>query len=168
MNVLEALKAAMQEYREITGLRSYLILDTEEIQSASERNYFCKCLKSSSAALKKCEECTQEYYNEARKANEDCIYSCHAGMIKWAIPVNHGDFHCVLISEGILAQRQLDDAEVWAGYLSSEYDLPKEMIKRNLDKIIVMNEKEMNAAIKLLKDLVAYHLELVQADQVAG
>lgn len=55
MNVLEALKAAMQEYREITGLRSYLILDTEEIQSASERNYFCKCLKSSSAALKKCD-----------------------------------------------------------------------------------------------------------------
>ena len=117
MNILESLKSAMQEYREITGLRSYLILDSTEIKSASERNYFCKCLKSSSAALKKCEECTQEYYNEARNANEECIYSCHAGLIKWAVPVNCDDFHCVIISEGILAQQQLEDAEVWSGYL---------------------------------------------------
>lgn len=164
MSVLEALKAAMQEYRDITGLRSYLILDTEEIQSASERNYFCKCLKSSSAALKKCEECTQEYYNEARKANEEYIYSCHAGLIKWAVPVNFGDFHCVIISEGILSQRQLEDADEWAGYLSSEYDLPKEMIKRNLNKMVIMNEQRMNASIKLLKDLVAYNLQLCKTE----
>lgn len=166
MNILESLKSAMQEYREITGLRSYLILDSTEIKSASERNYFCKCLKSSSAALKKCEECTQEYYNEARNANEECIYSCHAGLIKWAVPVNCDDFHCVIISEGILAQQQLEDAEVWSGYLSSEYDLPKEMIKNNLNKMVVMNEEQMNASIKLLKDLVAYNLELYKATQV--
>ncbi len=168
MNILEALKSAMQEYRDITGLRSYLILDSAEIQSASERNYFCKCLKSSSVALKKCEECTQEYYNEARKANEECIYSCHAGLIKWAVPVNLGDFHCVIISEGILSQRQLEDADVWAGYLSSEYDLPKEMIKRNLSKMVIMNEERMNASIKLLKDLVAYNLQLCEVEQVKG
>lgn len=153
----------MEEYRMITGLRSYLILDTTEIKSASERNYFCKCLKSSTQALKRCEECTQEYYSQARGANEECIYSCHAGLIKWAIPVSCDDFHCVIISEGILSKRQVEEADEWTAYLSKVYDLSKDMIKKNFQVMAVMNEAQMNASIKLLKDLIYYHLELFKA-----
>ena len=163
MDILDSLKKAMEEYRTITGLRSYLVLDTTEIKSASERNYFCKCLKSSTQALKRCEECTQEYYAQARQANEECIYSCHAGLIKWAVPVNCDDFHCVIISEGILSQRQLEEADEWTAYLSKEYELPKDMIKNNFQVMAVMNESQMNASIQLLKDLVSYHLALFKA-----
>lgn len=165
MNIQEALNCTMEEYRRITGLRSYLILDTSEIKSASERNYFCKCLKSSSHALKKCEECTQEYYSRAREANEECIYSCHAGLIKWAVPVNCDDFHCVIISEGIIAKKQLEDADSWVSYLSKEYDVPKEMIKQNFEIMTTMNEEQMNASIKLLKDLISYNLEVYKANK---
>lgn len=163
MDILDSLKKAMEEYRMITGLRSYLILDTTEIKSASERNYFCKCLKSSTQALKRCEECTQEYYSQARGANEECIYSCHAGLIKWAIPVSCDDFHCVIISEGILSKRQVEEADEWTEYLSKVYDLSKDMIKKNFQVMAVMNEAQMNASIKLLKDLIYYHLELFKA-----
>lgn len=163
MDILDSLKKAMEEYRMITGLRSYLILDTTEIKSASERNYFCKCLKSSTQALKRCEECTQEYYSQARGANEECIYSCHAGLIKWAIPVSCDDFHCVIISEGILSKRQVEEADEWTAYLSKVYDLSKDMIKKNFQVMAVMNEAQMNASIKLLKDLIYYHLELFKA-----
>ena len=52
MNVKDAIVKAMQEYRKITGLRSYLIQDVDDINSAAERNYFCKCLKTSARALK--------------------------------------------------------------------------------------------------------------------
>lgn len=165
MMIQEALKQAMEDYRKLTGLRSYLLLDNKEIQSASERNYFCKCLKVSSQALKKCEECTSEYFNEARQAKKECIYSCHAGLIKWAVPVNCDDFHCVIISEGILAERQVEDAEQWAEYLSREYSLPKDMIKHNFEIVATMNEGQMNASIKLLKDLIDYHLAIYRAQQ---
>lgn len=163
MTIQEALKQTMEDYRALTGLRSYLITESGEIQSASERNYFCKFLKVSSQALKKCEECTGEYFEAARGAQKECIYSCHAGLIKWAVPVNDGEYHCVIISEGILAKRQVEDADQWADYLSKEYDLSKEMIKRNFEIVTTMNEEQMNASIKLLKDLIDYHLAIYHA-----
>ena len=56
MNVKDAIVKAMQEYRQITGLRSYLIQDVDDINSAAERNYFCKCMKTSARALKHSKE----------------------------------------------------------------------------------------------------------------
>ena len=52
MNTKDAIIKAMEEYQRITGLRSYLIQDVDDINSAAERNYFCKCLKTSARALK--------------------------------------------------------------------------------------------------------------------
>ena len=43
MNAKEAIITALKEYRAITGLRSYLIEDEDDINSAAEKNYFCKC-----------------------------------------------------------------------------------------------------------------------------
>ena len=79
------------------------------------------------------------------------------------MPVNDGEYHCVIISEGILAKRQVEDADQWADYLSKEYDLSKEMIKRNFEIVTTMNEEQMNASIKLLKDLIDYHLAIYHA-----
>ncbi|MCI9293050.1 MAG: hypothetical protein HFF01_09055 [Erysipelotrichaceae bacterium] len=165
MDIFDAMNKTMDEYKRITGLRSYLILDTTEVKSASERNYFCKCLKVSSQAFQKCEECTQEYYKLAREANEECIYSCHAGLIKWAVPVNHNDFHCVIMSEGILSKKQVEDSETWVSYLSKEYDLSKELIKNNFEVVTTMSEEQMQATIQLLKDLITYNLAIYEANK---
>lgn len=79
MNAKEAIITALKEYRAITGLRSYLIEDEDDINSAAEKNYFCKCLKTSAAALRHCEECTSENYRNALQSDKVCMYSCHAG-----------------------------------------------------------------------------------------
>lgn len=169
MKLQEAMNKAMEDYRRITGLRSYLILDSTIINSASEKNYFCKCLKSSTKALHKCEECTQETYSNARAIDKECIYSCHAGMIKWAVPVNYEDFHCVIVSEGIFAQKQKqkEEADLWSSYLSKEYDLSKEMIMKNLANVETLDEGQMHASIELLKNLVAYYLVMVHEEMAA-
>ena len=52
MNTKDAIIKAMEEYQRITGLRSYLIQDVDDINSAAERNYFCKCLKTSARAAR--------------------------------------------------------------------------------------------------------------------
>ena len=79
MDEKQIVKHALDDYQRITGLRSYIVEDNTVIQSASEKNYFCKCLKISSKALEKCEECTKETYENARQIDKECIYSCHAG-----------------------------------------------------------------------------------------
>lgn len=160
MEAKENLKKALADYQRITGLRSYTIYDATEVESASEKNYFCKCLKMSGKALKMCEECSKETYANARSINEECVYSCHAGLIKWAVPISHGEFHCVIVSEGILAQKQMDEADTWAKYLAKEYQLNEEMLLRNFKIIQTMDEKQMKASIALLKGLIAYHFAM--------
>lgn len=162
MDEKQIVKRALDDYQRITGLRSYIVEDNTVIQSASEKNYFCKCLKISGKALEKCEECTKETYDNARQINTECVYSCHAGLIKWAVPVNHKDYHCVIVSEGILAQKQKEEAARWASYLSDEYKLDEKMLLHNFKVIKTMNEAEMNASIQLLKDLLNYHFTFAE------
>ena len=162
METKEIIKHALKDYQNITGLRSYVVYDNTVIQSASEKNYFCKCLKSSSKALKKCEECTEETYENARKIDHECVYSCHAGLIKWAVPVQRGDFHCVIVSEGVLAMKQMEDADKWAKYLSREYQLDESMLLKNFKVIQTMDEDQMNASIELLKDLLSNHFAMAE------
>ncbi len=160
MEKKDIVKRVLKDYQSITGLRSYAVYEHTVVQSASEKNYFCKCLKSSSKALKKCEECTEETYNNARNIEHECIYSCHAGLIKWAVPVKQGDFRCVIVSEGVLAEKQKEEADKWVSYLSEEYRLNADMLLKNFKVIKTMNEEQMNASIELLKDLLSYHFAM--------
>ncbi|MEG0273662.1 PocR ligand-binding domain-containing protein [Amedibacillus sp. YH-ame10] len=157
MEAKTILKKVLDDYRRITGLRSYIVYEEGDVQSASEKNYFCKCLKLSGKALEKCEECTKETFAETQDIDKECIYSCHAGLIKWAVPVNFEDYRCVIVSEGIIAQKQMEEAEQWAKYLSKEYKLNEDMVLRNFKVIHTMNEAQMKASIELLKDLIDYH-----------
>lgn len=163
MKLEELVKCAMEDYRRITGLRSYVIYDNTVIQSASEKNYFCKCLKQSSKAMQECERCTQENYDNARTIEKESIYSCHAGLIKWAVPVSVKDFHCVVISEGILSSKQIEDAEAWVEYLSKTYQLEHGRLLENFKVIKTMNEEQMNTSIQLLKDLISYYISFETA-----
>ena len=80
-------------------------------------------------------------------------------MIKWAVPVHYHDFHCVIVSEGILARKQWEEADIWADYLSKEYHINRDMIYENYRKNKTMNENQMTSSIQLLKDLLRYHLD---------
>ena len=82
----EAIQKVMDAYYHITGLRCYFVQDETEISSAKEKNFFCKCLKTSSSALRQCDECTFENYTGALKSNEPQKYACHAGLVKWSVP----------------------------------------------------------------------------------
>lgn len=157
---------ALEDYKRITGLRGYALFDNTKIQSASEKSYFCKCLKISSKALQKCNECMEETYTNARTINHECIYSCHAGLIKWALPIKYADFHCVIVSEGILAKKQREEAASWTKYLAEEYDLNEQMLLRNYDCVMTMNEEQMHASIELLKSLMSYYFTIFDKEKV--
>lgn len=161
MNLKLTLEKAINDYKKITGLRSYLIFSKEDLNSAAERNYFCKCLKISSKAMAQCENCAVDAFDNILNTKKEYIYSCHAGVIKFAIPVLIQDeVKAIIVAEGILNKKQLEESDKWVKYLSEQYDVAAATIKNTFEVITVFNEKELKASVRLLKDLVDYHLNI--------
>ena len=82
MNAMEAIYKAMDAYYDITGLHSYFVQDESDIISASakEKNFFCKCLKTSTRALKHCDDCTVENYTQALQSMKEASISMGSNM----------------------------------------------------------------------------------------
>lgn len=162
MRSLEAIQKAMDFYYQITGLRSYFVQDIGDVDSAKEKNFFCKCIKMSNKALEHCEDCTIENYTNALGKNEIQMYSCHAGLVKWSVPVDFEDVKGVIVSEGVITSQQIEDKERWIEYIVVKYDLPKEIMMQNYEKIVEMDEEEVNDSIQLLLALLSYYKTLCE------
>lgn len=163
MNAMEAITKTMERYYEITGLHSYFVQDEGDIISASakEKNFFCKCLKTSSNALKHCDECTVENYTEALRSKKTMTYSCHAGLVKWSVPVEYDDMTGVIISEGVISAQQAKDSAQWIDYLAEHYNVSKSILLSNYHEVKIMSEQQVEEAIGLLEKLIAYHGTLI-------
>lgn len=159
MNTKQCILKAIKDYERITGLRAIVLEDDTVVQSAAEKNFFCKCLKVSDSALAACEAFTRETYEQAKTLDSECLFACHAGLIKWAVPVNWNGYHCVIISEGVLVKEQVEDAEHWVDVLSKVYSIDKPLLLNNFRAIKVMDEEQKDISISLLKNLVKYYLK---------
>ena len=62
----------------------------------------------------------------------------------------------------VLTYNQMVEADQWAQYLAKEYGLNEEMLSHNFKIIHTMNERQMQASIGLLKDLIAYHFAMIK------
>lgn len=163
MEFHEAVETALREYQHITGLRGYLIKNAGDLDSASERNYFCKCLKTSNKALSMCKECAAENFQEAISKPGENIYCCHAGLIKWTLPVQLDQQKCVIVMEGVLSKKQLEESGEWAKYLEKTYHVDASLMERTLKFVKVMDGPELDAGIALMKHLLTYYLTFSRA-----
>lgn len=158
----EAIQKVMDAYYHITGLRCYFVQDETEISSAKEKNFFCKCLKTSSSALRQCDECTFENYTGALKSNKPQKYTCHAGLIKWSVPVSFADVKGVIISEGVITKQQGLEAEDWVNHLAETYNVSRSILLHNYTKVVVMNEDQVEESIELMQDLLKYYKAVIE------
>lgn len=160
MDSLTAIQRAMDFYYEITGLRSYFVQGVNDVDSAKEKNFFCKTLKMSSKALDHCEACTLENYTNALNNHEIQMYSCHAGLVKWSIPVEFPGVTGVIVSEGVISSQQVADKDNWIDYLVEKYNLPRNILMENYENVVEMTEKEVDDSVKLLVALLDYYRSL--------
>lgn len=158
----EAIKHVMDAYHQITGLRCYFVQDETEISSAKEKNFFCKCLKTSSSALRQCDECTIENYTGALNSNEVQKYACHAGLVKWSVPVSLKDVKGVIVSEGVITKQQSLEAKDWVQHLAETYNVSRPILMHNYTKVVVMNEKQVEKSIQLMQDLLQYYKAVIE------
>lgn len=158
MKELQAIDKVIEAYYDITGLHSYFIQSKNDItDSAKERNFFCKCLKTSASALKQCDECTVENYTMALESKKVQTYSCHAGLVKWSVPVRINEVTGVIISEGVISKRQVEESEDWINYLAEKYNVSKTILMKNYSNVREMTEEQVDQVIALLESLVAYY-----------
>lgn len=163
MNATEAIYKAIDAYYGITGLHSYFVQDEADIVTASakEKNFFCKCLKTSNRALKHCDECTVENYTQALQSKKVQTYSCHAGLVKWSVPVDVKGLTGVIISEGVISKQQIQESEQWISYLAERYNVSKSILLENYNQVKEMSEEQVNCSIQLLEDILAYYTSIV-------
>lgn len=166
MNAMDAINKAMNAYNEITGLHSYFVQNEADIVSASakEKNFFCKCLKTSTSALKHCDECTVENYTQALQSNKVQTYSCHAGLVKWSVPVNIKGLKGVIISEGVISKQQVEESQDWISYLSEKYNVSKSILLENYNQVVQMTEEQVDRTIQLFQDILSYYASTVDED----
>lgn len=156
MNENQSIQNIMNAYSSITGLNCYFVQDAQEISSAKEKNFFCKCLKTSASALMSCESCTFENYEQALSSLKSQTYSCHAGLVKWSVPVIFKDVQGVIISEGVISSQQAKESQSWIQYLSETYNVSRSILLENYKSVRVMTEQEVDESIHLLEAIVAY------------
>ena len=157
MNVYQALKAAMEDYTRISGLRTYFVQDISEVNDAKEKNYFCKCLKTSAKACDLCEISEKENYTAALNSKKEQSFACHAGLVKWSVPVNMKGLKGAIVSEGVITQAQVGQKEEWVARLAEDYNVSKQILDTNYASIHVMNEKEAKVSIDILKKLLEWY-----------
>ena len=158
----EAIQHVMDAYHNITGLRCYFVQDETQISSAKEKNFFCKCLKTSSSALRQCDECTLENYTGALNSNKVQKYACHAGLVKWSVPVSISNIKGVIVSEGVITKQQSLEADDWVNHLAQTYNVSRPILMHNYTKVVVMNEQQVEESIHLMQNLLQYYKAVIE------
>lgn len=88
------------------------------------------------------------------------MYSCHAGLVKWSIPVEFPGVTGVIVSEGVISSQQVADKDNWIDYLVEKYNLPRNILMENYEHVVEMTEKEVDDSVKLLVALLDYYRSL--------
>ena len=95
-------------------------------------------------------------------SNKPQKYACHAGLIKWSVPVSLADVKGVIISEGVITKQQGLEAEDWVNHLAETYNVSRPILLHNYTKVVVMNEDQVEESIELMQDLLKYYKAVIE------
>lgn len=144
----------MSDYEQISGLTAYFVHDITEVNDAKEKNIFCKCLKMSAKACELCEKSEKENYTSALKNKKVQSFACHAGIVKWSVPVDIKGLTGVIVSEGVITKAQRDEKESWVARLAEDYNISKANLNKYYDRVQVMDEDQAQLSIEILQSIL--------------
>ncbi|WP_448922583.1 PocR ligand-binding domain-containing protein, partial [Holdemanella biformis] len=96
------------------------------------------------------------------KSNEPQKYACHAGLVKWSVPVSLAGVKGVIVSEGVITKQQGLEAQDWVNHLAETYNVSRPILLHNYTKVAVMNENQVEESIKLMQDLLKYYKAVIE------
>lgn len=163
----------LQKFQDIfaktMGVASLIVDDKGPITKPSNFTDFCtNHIRASKLGAKKCNECDIEGGKLALEKGEPTIYTCHAGLTHFVVPIIVAGQHIASILGGQIALSKPDEEHF--KHIAKELDIKEEKkYLKDLAKIEVVSEKKIKSAVKLLSlvansisEIAHKNLELIE------
>lgn len=147
INYLQALQDA---FSDATGMAS-ISVDMNGVGITKPSNFHDFCIKYTrgcSEGLRRCEECDKHGGDEALAKGRPAVYSCHAGLTDFGVPIIYDGRHIGSIIGGQVITHEPD--EDYFGDVARELGIDPEKYVESVRKIPILTDKQVRGAANLL------------------
>lgn len=164
------LKEMIDTFSRSTGLNVVAVdLDGHPFLASEEYNHvsFCQYIKSNTP--NGCEKCQKTYRTACKEAfrwNEPYFFTCHAGLVLWAVPItiDHVKIGAVICGQVLLWEPdELFWDELEQFHTALPYDDIKNLKKETL-KLKIISAKQCQSSANLLSFIVKYMANTCDTD----
>lgn len=125
-----------------------------------ERSLFCKCIHSASRGKRRCLMCDKAAIDKAFRLKTPYIYTCHAGLVNFVVPLvfNGKRIGCLISGQLLIRKPTLSDFDlVWERV--RDLKVNRNILRENYNKVKVFSRKNLDLAVKLLSLFANYIME---------
>lgn len=125
-----------------------------------ERSPFCKLVHASRTGRRRCLACDRTAIKKAFRIKAPYIYTCHAGLIDFVVPlILNGSLVGSLLSGQLLTKKTMlaDFKSVWEK--TKDLHIDKNSLKRAYNKVKVFSRRDLDMAVKLFSLIANYIVE---------
>lgn len=131
------------------GFASLTVNDKGPITGPSNFTDFCsKYIRGSCAGSQRCNECDIKWGNAAAESGKPAIYTCHAGLTDFAVPIVVEGEHVASILGGQVLTEEPDEERF--RQLARELDIEEDEFIEALNKIKIIPVESVEAATNFL------------------
>lgn len=122
--------------------------DNNKTTCPTDFSEFCSCIRKSEKGLKRCIECDLKWSKVAAESGKPVIYTCHAGLTDFAVPIVVNGNHLGTIFGGQILTYRPSDSRIRD--LANELEINADELVCLLSKLDVLTKDKVEAAANLL------------------
>lgn len=143
------LQAFQDAFSDATGMASISIDLNGNVTRPSNFHDFCmRYTRNCSEGLRRCLECDKNGGEESQATGRAAVYSCHAGLTDFAVPIVVGGQHVGSIIGGQVLTHEPD--EDYFRKVATELGINPDEYVQAVKKIPILSEKQVRSAANLL------------------
>jgi AraC-like DNA-binding protein/ligand-binding sensor protein len=157
---LDVLDEIREVYYQNTGLIvsfHYAFADNYDFYPVYEKHKYCKLVQSTETGLAKCIESDESALDTAKKRNDYCIYTCHAGLTNVVIPLEYKDEEIGAIYTGQILTEKPKESQFDKVFNRIKcLGIRRDLLKDAYMKTKVVEKEKLLFGIKLLSLMSHY------------
>ena len=144
------LQALQDSFSDATGMAAISIdADGNSVTQPSNFHDFCmKYTRGSSEGLRRCLNCDKQGGDESQATGNPAVYSCHAGLTDFAVPITVNGEHIGSIIGGQVLSRQPNEEAI--RQVAKNIGVDPDAYVESVKKIPILSERQIRSAANLL------------------
>lgn len=167
---VELLQKSQDVFASMIDVASLIVDEDGPVTNPSSFNDFCLKMREKEEGNRRCTECDVMWGKIAAKKKEPIIYTCHAGLKDFVVPIIVEDQYIAGIYGGQVLTEEPDEGE--CDRLSKEVGIDKEECIKNLKKLKVIKQDDFEKAQQFLtfiasviSNIATKRLELIKMNK---